>query len=250
MIKECNVTWSEAMKQAIAEELKDYTVYFSPKEVPETLSFPEQWLNFGPAGASKRCTPDAWRHYAEWLPWVSSWVDDCVMGTVLAVGDKPFLMYVFSGEGDLYFYMGGEPLGEQSTLLDAWSGFPGSLKQFYCELHNGFGFYIGCTMGPLQIEQFVSIKALCDDDYPDLPEMTAIFSSGAGDYLALGEGAASGETFIWWHEKPDQPARDLDMWAYMDSWMSIFLEGSDVHVAAPDSLPGEGLTVGGGGVPD
>jgi hypothetical protein len=89
-------------------------------------------------------------------------------------------------------------------------------------------------MGPSQVEQFVSIKDLCDEDYPDLPDMTAIFSSGAGDYLALGEGAASGEVFIWWHEKPDEPARDLDLWAYMDSWMSIFLEDSDVCVTGQE----------------
>ena len=242
--------WSEAMKQAIVEELKEYEVYFSLEEVPETLSFPKQWLNFGPAESGKRCTPDAWRHYAEWLPWVSTWVDNCVLGTVLAVRDKPFLMYVFSGEGNLYFYMGGAPLGEGSTALEGREGFPDSLKKFYGELHNGFGFYIGCTMGPSQVEQFVSIKDLCDEDYPDLPDMTAIFSSGAGDYLALGEGAACGEVFIWWHEKPDEPARDLDLWAYMDSWMSIFLEDSDVCVTGQEGGSEDGLAMGSASTPE
>lgn len=221
--------WSEEIKKAIVDELKEYDVYFSLEEIPDNIFLPDQWLDFGPAEVGKKCTPGEWSNYSELLPWVSAWIENCVLGTVVAISDRPFLMYVFSGEGDLYFYMGGVPLGLESTRLDNYKDFPESLKKFYCELHNGFGFYIGCTMGPSPVEKFFSIKDLCDDDYPNLPDMTAIFSSGAGDYMAIGKGRASGQVFIWWHEKPDQPARDLDLWAYMDSWMSIFLEDCDTN---------------------
>lgn len=68
---------------------------------------------------------------------------------------------------------------------------------------------------------------LYDEDYPDLPDMMSFFSSGAGDYLALGEGAWEGQVFIWWHEKPDEPSPEQNVWDIMDAWMSIFLECSD-----------------------
>lgn len=48
-----------------------------------------------------------WADFSEFLPWVSAWLDKCVLGTVLAVSDRPYLMYVYGEGGDLYFYMGG-----------------------------------------------------------------------------------------------------------------------------------------------
>jgi len=58
--------------------------------------------------------------------------------------------------------------------------------------------------------------------------MVSFFSSGAGDYLALGRKAWEGDFFIWWHEKPDAPVRKDDLWGIMDTWMSIFLEDSEM----------------------
>lgn len=88
---------------------------------------------------------------------------------------------------------------------------------------------MGCTMGPSRLEDFVPIKDLCDEDYPALPDMLGVFSSGAGDYLALGDGPCEGEAFIWWHEKPERPTQGIDLWEVMDSWMSIFLGNSDAN---------------------
>lgn len=82
-------------------------------------------------------------------------------------------------------------------------------------------------MGPSRLQDFVPIKDLCDEDYPALPDMLGVFSSGAGDCLALGDGSFKGEAFIWRHEKPESPTEGIDLWNVMDSWMSIFLENSD-----------------------
>jgi hypothetical protein len=223
------VEWTDEMKRTTMSELKEYDIYFSANEVPPNIVFPDQWRNFGPPKIGESPVPAEWDNYRKCLPWVSWWVDNCVLGTVLAISDRPYLMYVYSRDGKFYYYMGGEPLGAGDVRLDKYIGFPESLKRFYCELHNGFGFYIGCTMGPSQVEDFIPIKDLCDDEYPDLPDMMAIFSNGAGDYMALGEGDASGEVFIWWHEEPDQPERNLNLWEYMDYWMAIVLENSDVN---------------------
>lgn len=217
------------MKKLILNELKEYDVYFSPGEVPSEVYLPWQWSGFGPADNRSSCVPVEWVNYIEQLPWVCSWIDQCVLGTVLAVKDKPYLMYVYMEEGRLNFYMGGAPLGANSASIDTFSHFPEKLKCFYRDLHDGFGFYIGCTMGPSQIEDFVSIKDLCDEDYPNLPDMMSFFSSGAGDYLALAEGNREGQVFIWWHEKPDEPSPESNVWDIMDAWMSIFLENSDVN---------------------
>lgn len=57
--------------------------------------------------SEKKHIPVEWADFSEFLPWVSAWLDKCVLGTVLAVSDRPYLMYVYGEGGDLYFYMGG-----------------------------------------------------------------------------------------------------------------------------------------------
>lgn len=221
------VSWPEALKLRVINELKGYEVYFSSADVPIEVEFPKEWLGFGFRDSEKTHIPAAWVDFVEQLPWVSAWLDKCVFGTVLVVGERPCLMYVYGKDGDIYFYMGGAPLGAGEIALEKYSGLPEGFKRFYSVLHDGFGFYIGCTMGPSRLEDFVPIKDLCDENYTTLPDMLGVFSSGTGDYLALGEGSFKGEAFIWWHEKPEAPTKVIDLWGLMDSWMSIFLEGSD-----------------------
>lgn len=221
------MTWTKSQKSEMLHELKGYEVYFTPADLPSGFELPWQWRDFGPADGEKSCAPAEWANYAEQLPWVCAWVEQCVLGTVVAVKDKPYLMYVYSKEDELSFYIGGAPLGAGNTELGKCAHLPQQLREFYRDLHDGFGFYIGCTMGPSHVEDFVPIKDLCDEDYPDFPDMVSFFSSGAGDYLALGEGAWAGQVFIWWHEKPDEPSRERNVWDIMDAWMSIFLECSD-----------------------
>lgn len=224
--------WTDAQKARIAAKLNAHDLYFLPAEVPLTVNVPEAWRHFGPIDADRTCIPLAWRHFTQRLPWVGEWVHDCVLGTLLAVGDRPYLVYVYDSNDDLYLYLGGAPLGPDSQAFEKHPEIPGHVIEFYTRLHDGFGFYIGGDMGPSPVEAFVSIKDMCDDDYPGLPDMTAIFSSGAGDYLAVGQGAWKGEAFIWWHEEPDTPTCDIDLWVYMDAWMSIFLEDSTLNAFA------------------
>ncbi|WP_322366982.1 hypothetical protein [Pseudomonas sp. Teo4] len=208
-------------------ELKGYEVYFSSDDVPPEVKFPEQWVGFGLSSGCERFVPAEWSDFSDLLPWVSAWLDKCVVGTVLAVADKPYLIYVYSEDGSLYFYMGGAPLNFEAISLDEYSYLSVELKKFYMEVHNGFGFYIGCTMGPSRLEDFVVIKDLCDEDYPSLPNMVGVFSNGGGDYLSLSSESLGREAFIWWHENPEEPTCGVDLWDVMDSWMSIFLENSD-----------------------
>ncbi|MDZ3991667.1 hypothetical protein [Pseudomonas sp. Teo4] len=100
------MSWSEPLKQRIVSELKGYDVYFASSDVPLEVKFPKQWLGFGFLNSEKKHIPAEWADFTESLPWVSAWLDKCVIGTVLAVSDKPYLMYVYVENGELYFYMG------------------------------------------------------------------------------------------------------------------------------------------------
>ena len=227
--KEYSMTWTESQKSEMLDKLQGYEVYFTPADLTSGLELPLQWRDFGPADGEKSCVPAEWVKYADLLPWVCAWIEQCVLGTVIAVKDKPYLMYVYRDHGLVSFYRGGVPLGASDLQLNEYAHLPEKLKEFYRDLHDGFGFYIGCTMGPSQVEDFTPIKDLCDEDYSEFPDMVSFFSSGAGDYLALGRKAWEGDFFIWWHEKPDAPVRKDNLWGIMDTWMSIFLEDSEMN---------------------
>ncbi|KAA0994807.1 hypothetical protein FQ192_11800 [Pseudomonas sp. ANT_J12] len=215
------------LKKRIAEELQGYNIYFSPESVPESIEFPVAWRNFGFVDGKSSRIPDTWDLFAERLPWVTSWLDKCVLGTFLAVSDKPYLLYVYCEDDELNFYIGGVPIEGDGVWSGKLAYLNGDLKQFYRTLHDGFGFYIGCTMGPSRAEDFVWIEDLCDEAIPSLPTLVGFFSSGAGDYLAVELKSSADEAYIWWHEKPEFPDKNINMWDVMDAWMSIFLENSD-----------------------
>ena len=214
------------LKKKIAAELEGYTIYFSPESVPANIDFPVAWENFGFVDGKNSRIPATWNLFVNHLPWVTAWLDTCVIGTFLAVSDMPYLLYVYREDDELSFYIGGVPIKDDGD----WSGerafLSGDLKRFYCTLHDGFGFYIGCTMGPSRAEDFVCIEDLCDEVIPTLPNLVGFFSSGAGDYLAVELKSSADEGYIWWHEKPESPDKNINVWAVMDTWMSIFLENS------------------------
>lgn len=99
--------WKQELKKSINDELQDYTVYFSIDEIPLGLSIPPEWKDFGYKQAQRKHLPAAWAEFSESLPWIWWWLNECVVGTVVAVSDKPYLMYVYHENGEVSFYMGG-----------------------------------------------------------------------------------------------------------------------------------------------
>lgn len=215
----------ESLKAEIAKRLSGYKVYFSLSEIPSSIVLPSEWRNFGIVNNGSPWVPSAWRQFASELPWVTAWLAKCVVGTVFVVGSKNYLGYVYLENGRVYVYLGGQAL--TCAEMIGFDIFPPKLTEFYLDLHNGFGFSIGNTMGPSAVQDFIDIKDLCDEEAMDLPDMAAVFSSGAGDYLALGRGVNSGKSYIWWHEDPLKPEVNIEYWSVMDAWISIFLENSD-----------------------
>ncbi|RMO74397.1 hypothetical protein ALQ36_103399 [Pseudomonas syringae pv. primulae] len=144
----------------------------------------------------------------------------------LAISDKPYLVYIYTEDGELGLYLGGTPLNNPEDMTKL-SILEESLQSFYTQLHDGFIFYIDYSMGPSRVQDFVNIHDLCDDACPTGPELNAFFSSGAGDYMAVDKNSFPPVNYIWWHEKQDCPDVDIDTWPTMDAWMDIFLENSD-----------------------
>ena len=215
----------DEIKLQVSSKLKDYKVYFSPGEVPADILVYNEWKNFGLVESRNANLPAAWDNFSDRLPWVCDWLRKCVVGTVLAVNEKSYLGYVYMEDGQVYIYLGGEPLKNRSVA--GRTEIPGRIFDFYSKLHNGFGFYIGMTMGPSPVEDFICVQDLCDEDLSFLPRLVSFFSSGAGDYLAMGMVSEREIAYVWWHEEPTRPEVDIDFWAVMNTWMAIFLENCD-----------------------
>lgn len=216
------------LKKTITSDLPNGQVYFSPQELPPSVTVPSEWLNFGIAGPSKTWIPAEWSGFSEKLPWVLKWLKSCVIGTVIIVTDRVYLGYVFLDKGTPSLYLGGLPL-KDSPPNKYVSLMPSDLQTFYRDLHDGFVFYPSFSMGPERSDDLAFISELCDEEEPELLRLLSIFSNGGGDSIALDLDSHLFDTYIWWHEEPTTPERTEDMWPLMDTWISIFLENTDLN---------------------
>jgi hypothetical protein len=216
----------ELLKADVRAELRGYSVYFSPSDLPDAVIIPPSWSGFGLHHAPYVWLPQEWDIFAAVLPAVGKWLTRCVVGTAVAVSDKVYLVYIYREDGELGLYMGGVPTNEKVVALNVFRRSP-MFEAFYTQLHNGFCFYIDFSMGPSRIEDFVSIEDLIDDEPVAIPGMTGFFSNGAGDFITVIDRAEIPEFYIWWHEQQSQPETDIDVWAVINAWMGIFLENAD-----------------------
>ncbi|MDU8647338.1 hypothetical protein [Pseudomonas amygdali] len=208
----------EATKAAFAGR----DIYFSPFQLPPGLEIRSEWQNFGIASSITPSFPLAWQTFSDELPWVTSLLDKCLLGTAILVGSSIELLYIFHDNNGLYYYIGGEPLSRSDNALI----FGGRIADFYYTIHNGFTFYPAQSMGPQKIEDCVFVSDLIDEHDTDFAaKWLAVFSNGGGDYLAVDTiNAANDNGLIWWHEQPLEPESGVVFFEIMDTWMSIFLE--------------------------
>jgi len=216
----------ESIKQSVRSELSGYSVYFSPDELPSSIELPESWSGFGLQPSSSVWIPDEWKNFSSVLPTVYKWLNKCVIGTALALGDKSYLVYIYLETDELGLYLGGEPVAQGAGTTNL-SVIPLSVGQFYTRLHDGFCFYIDWSMGPSRLQDFVNIDDLADEEISVIPGLVGFFSNGAGDYITVTSLLSYAKFYIWWHEQQETPEANVDVWAVMDAWMGIFLENSD-----------------------
>jgi hypothetical protein len=197
-------------------------IYFSPVQMPPGLKIRSEWQNFGLTSSTAPPFPLAWQTFSDELPWVTSLLDKCLLGTAILSGPSVELLYIFHDNDGLYYYIGGEPLERADKPLT----FGGRIADFYYSVHNGFTFYPAQSMGPQKIEHCVFVSDLIDEQDTDFAaKWLALFSNGGGDYLAIDvSNSASDKGLIWWHEQPLEPESGLDFFEVMDTWISIFLE--------------------------
>jgi hypothetical protein len=62
-----------------------------------------------------------------------------------------------------------------------------------------------------------------------LEDVISIFANGAGDSLCIDTAARHPEKagLVWWHEEPGKPDSGQDVWAVMDAWFAMFVEGAE-----------------------
>lgn len=215
----------EVLKKAVTSKLSNYKVYFSKDEIPKDLKLPNEWLEFGISNSSEVWIPTKWGDYSSKLPVISKWLKECILGTAIALGDKLYLVYIYAEDNNLRIYLGGAPLGSESQSLEQY-GLSSLLDSFYKQLHDGFCFYVDFSMGPSRLQDFVMIDDLSEETCC-IPKLVGFFSNGMGDYIATSTDERFSGFYIWWHEEQDRPETNIDAWAVMDAWMSIFIENSD-----------------------
>ncbi|TDF81474.1 hypothetical protein E1573_16950 [Pseudomonas sp. H9] len=63
-----------------------------------------------------------------------------------------------------------------------------------------------------------------EEDVSFAENWIAVFSNGAGDYVAVDAKVEESGGLIWWHEEPKAPEFGVDIFEVMNAWMAIFLE--------------------------
>ncbi|OYD61208.1 SMI1/KNR4 family protein [Rhodococcus sp. OK302] len=179
--------------------------------VSETLS---QWNNFG-----RPILGDTYRNIKETLTDVR----------LLKSQNRFFLLYdVKMVDGTDLHYLGGAPVSEGDELPAYWNKFPPSLKNFYANLHNGWYYVAGKTVGPLPLEDMFRIDSfewsildgLSPDEYPDPSRCVATFRSGGGGYLCLHFGEEATKGVVW---SSTEPPELVDYSTYLDIWTNVGL---------------------------
>jgi len=199
--------------------------------VPDKI-IPNEWKNFGIKNDSAAIAwyPTEWKTYGNRLPWIQALLRKCLIGTAVLYAKIPNLVYIFHDSEDYYLYIGKPPLNYlRHYPTSNLQNLPKDLIEFYQNIHNGFTFHPSNTMGPLSLENQPKLANLYDGNHPPFPkESIGIFHNGAGDYLSVAPGTSSHNAFIWWHEQPENPETNMDLWAVMDNWVSIFLEDTRI----------------------
>lgn len=215
----------ENARAALVSPLQDARIYLNPAEVPPDITYPSEWSGFGLHISPNSWHPSAWATFADSMPWVYAWLHRCVQGTVLVVDAEVSLGYVFTIDGELCLYLGGRPT--KGVESDSLAKLPDHLQRFYRELHDGFGFYIGYTVGPARICDFCLIEDICDVESPGMPLLMGVFHNGGGDCLAIDLASNQSSAYLWWHDEATMVQPVDDLWSAMDTWISNILEHSD-----------------------
>lgn len=214
------------MVKDIAGMFADRKVCFTRSDVPSNVVLPESWEGFGLDLDKAPKYPEAWQNYSNEFPSVIALLNDSLLGTVLLVGGKLELLYVFHDASGFYYYVGGVPVNISVVEAAEFRVLPGRLQEFYREVHDGYTFFPARSMGPQSLSDLTHVADLIDEEDASFAEgWITVFSNGGGDFVAIDSNASDdSEGLVWWHEEPMAPEFGVDIFEVMDAWMAIFLE--------------------------
>jgi len=212
--------------QSINATFSGCKVCFSRKDVPQNLVLPKDWELFGLRLEETAVYPQRWDSFSNEFPSVIALLRDCLLGTVLLLGDEVEMLYVFHDGKGFYYYLGGMPVERAVVEKAEFKHLPSRLQDFYREVHDGYTFFPARSMGPQRLSDQSRVSELVDEGDDSFAEnWITVFSNGGGDYVAVeSDKLEETEGLIWWHEDPMTPEWKIDIFEVMDAWMSIFLE--------------------------
>ncbi|PTA70126.1 MULTISPECIES: hypothetical protein [unclassified Stenotrophomonas] len=216
----------EDIAKDLGETFPHRKVCLELKDVPQNVALPRSWENFGLRPEMAPVFPDGWNSFSNEFPSTVALLNDCLLGTVLLLGDEVELAYIFHDGNGLYYYVGGTPIGSESTETFEFKHLPSRLQDFYREVHDGYTFFPARSMGPQHLGDQSRVSELADEaDDSFAAGWITVFSNGGGDYVAVNaDSHGDSDGLIWWHENPATPEFDIDVFRAMDAWMNTFLE--------------------------
>ncbi|NHZ94477.1 SMI1/KNR4 family protein [Massilia sp. CCM 8734] len=245
----------QLMLDDLARFIRPALLMETPVEVDPALPVPAQWVAIlhDQQQGRKLALGAYWNKVAARMPAVLNFLHTFAKPLVVLVEHSKAvsLLYPFTAKGKRHFYRGHPALrAVPAQFQTVWPRIPAQLRDFYMHIHNGWTFLSANSMGPLPVEDWAFLsddRFDIDDDTAasmpcDISKVLTVFHNGGGDYLCLDfsapDGVATG--LIWWHEEPDTP-EVVDFWAYLDAWISIYVDDAD----SVDMCASRGGTAGG-----
>lgn len=228
------MTVLDKVLQGIDKAFPGRAVSFDRSELPTHIKLPDTWDEFGLCLTGAPNCPSAWKAFADVFPSIEQRHTECLLGTALLVGETLELLYIFYGPYGFCYYLGGAPAAPHQCETDPFKRLPKTLQAFYETLHDGYTFFPARSMGPQKLEDMIFISDLIDeDDVSFAQSWLAVFSNGGGHYVAVDtKSSKSLEGLVWWHENPEAPEMQIDVFEVMDAWMAIFLEDTALRAEA------------------
>ncbi|EGU51642.1 hypothetical protein VINI7043_24957 [Vibrio nigripulchritudo ATCC 27043] len=217
----------------LSNELSKYEVPYELIPIEDVKSgkvnIPESWffLYESPKNEWAKEVIEQWSTFGLFLPKFTACISRCLYSVeIVKIESFVTLIYVFDVEGEPYLYFGGNPkeIDDSESVTMVLDSLPSKLKEFYLDVHDGFGFLADSSMGPLSTHSFFNlsqpnwVNLNKRSDYPfglNLSDWNVVYVD-EGDFLALNK-YNSDECVLW---RRNSPLEYVDFWSVLDQMMT------------------------------
>lgn len=209
-------------------------VIVSTREIKNEAEIPQAWIDLlkKQEETQKPQFPAGWFNFSGVLPNVVNYLMSQHFGVALLLENQKLksLLYARFDGKRVSYYHGRPPVSASlpENLATVFALFPEELRNFYLNLHNGWGtFDIPFdSLGPLPIEKVQPLSAETDvrleKSHFDLTRIYKVFGNGWGDFVCLDtkQPQKSQKSFglLWRHDKPHEFREDVNIWTQLQDW--------------------------------